>query len=247
MIALRADGTLKWSKGFSSVSSAPAIAPDGSIYVVSNERFTSLSPDGIVQWQSPHSEFVRAEPALGPDGTIYIGGRGAVTAWNPDRSERWTLADPTAYFLAPCVGPDGTIFVTGKSGPDAFVAALNPDEGTELWRVHRPVYDQVFSPSLAPDGTVFFSLLEKRPVAAPDGRIADYKLYALDASGAVKWIQEIDWTTQPPLSTRDGQVFTTAGRQLYVLRTDGQLPAKYRWIINCPPGADRRRNARNGS
>lgn len=77
------------------MGSAPAIGPDGTIYVNSvDHTLYAITPAGTLRWRYQTPGFiidVASSPAIGRDGTIYVGhgfGPGSVVALNPDGTPR---------------------------------------------------------------------------------------------------------------------------------------------------------------
>ena len=69
------DGTLKWVYPTGGeVSSSPAIAPNGTIYVGSNDHnLYAINPNGTKKWSYTTGNLVYSSPAIASDGTIYVG------------------------------------------------------------------------------------------------------------------------------------------------------------------------------
>ncbi len=111
----------------------PAVAPDGTIYVVDVARnLFAVAPTGTVKWQIPNAGDKGVD--VGPDGTIYTGTEDWIKAFNPeDGSLKWEFTqDPRAFILLDvAVGPDGNVYGVASSGMGVF--SLDPD-GNERWR-----------------------------------------------------------------------------------------------------------------
>ena len=118
---------------------APAIGPDGTVYVSSDSLY-AVNPDGTRKWALCPGDNPSFGPAVGLDGTIYVGFGNKLYAVNPDGSERWTYTTGGSC-ESPAIGSDGTIYVEGR--------ALNPD-GSERW----VLYDY-HTPVIGPDGTLY--------------------------------------------------------------------------------------------
>ncbi len=134
----------KWQfKTAGRVQSSPAIAPDGTIYVGSNDgNLYAVNPDGTKKWQFSTTNWVESSPTIGPDGTIYFGSMdGHLYAVNPDGTAKWQFTAVGNIYSSPTVGPDGTVYV-GSLG--AVLYAINPD-GTKKWQSDHRQLDPVFS------------------------------------------------------------------------------------------------------
>jgi outer membrane protein assembly factor BamB len=75
LIAFAADGTKKWSSAVHT-NGAPAIGPDGTIYVSGNgfgANVHALNPDGTEKWKATTTEESgNTSPIIGADGVVYI-------------------------------------------------------------------------------------------------------------------------------------------------------------------------------
>lgn len=90
LIALNANGTLRWSfdqgSGNYSIKSSPAIGADGTIYVADYNstsgwagRFYAVNPVGSLKWSYNLPGPSISSPAIGSDGTVYVGSDGPDT------------------------------------------------------------------------------------------------------------------------------------------------------------------------
>jgi outer membrane protein assembly factor BamB len=212
--AINPNGSLKWQFGTGGdVRSSPAIASDGTIYIGSNDGFMYALDSGGGQkpgWPfNAGAAFSLGRPSIGPDGTIYFSALNTIYARNPDGSEKWTAVlgpSPGAdNDYMPGVDPDTGRVYTDVSGN--ALAALNPADGSEIWRVGvRSDIDS--TPVVGPDGTIYFG--------TDDDALA---LFAVTPGGSIKW----EFNTS-------GQVDNIAalspdGSEVYVVSMDGNLYA----------------------
>jgi pimeloyl-ACP methyl ester carboxylesterase len=183
-----------------------AIATDGTIYSrATGPQGTGLyafNPDGTTKWFLDHP--VGSYPTIGPDGTIYsFSDQGviAVDAYGTLKWEKGVACHYTRQFFA--LGNNGTLyFMAGVFLPNGSFAApvlvaLDLDgevswlfdiRGNQTW-LAEPGYEmgdplgsadtnEVTSPSVGPDGVIYFGSLNV--------------LYALTLNGAVKWEKTFD-------------------------------------------------------
>lgn len=71
----QAPGTKRWEFdiGGSVNGCAPAIAPDGTIYIGSNgNKLYAVNPDGTKKWEWDAGDDLYFSPSIGSDGTIYV-------------------------------------------------------------------------------------------------------------------------------------------------------------------------------
>ena len=146
-------GYRKWAyETGGGIVSSPAIGPDGTIYVGSNDgNLYALKPDGSLKWSFPTRGAVHSQPAIGSDGTIYIGSWDSyLYAINPDSSLKWAFLTGGAINSSPVIGPSGDIYIGSR---DKNLYALNPD-GRLQWKF--PTEGELFStPAIGADGTIY--------------------------------------------------------------------------------------------
>jgi outer membrane protein assembly factor BamB len=189
--------------------SSPAIAPDGTIYVGSQDDYVyALNPDGTLKWRYLTGDVVRSSPAIAADGTIYVGSYdNRLYALNPDGTLKWSYLTGGNVSSSPAIAADGTI-IFGSS--DNRIYALNPDS-TLRWSyvTAGAVYS---SPSIAPDSTIY---------CGSD----DNYLYALTAEGTLKWRYAAagNIETSPAIAADGTAYFGSFDDALYALNPDSTL------------------------
>ncbi|MDP1553757.1 MAG: PQQ-binding-like beta-propeller repeat protein [Methanobacteriaceae archaeon] len=167
LCAFNQNGGIKWVYQFNGgVSSHPAVASDGTIYLADyNGKLYAINPDGTLKWQytaqkGDYTGFMTA-PSVSKDGTIYVGGYfkendgypGILYAFNPDGTLKWSFTTARQVGINPVIGADGTIYFGDGGGVNTFYA-LNPD-GTIKWSL---AVDPSTSAALSSDGTLYFGV-----------------------------------------------------------------------------------------
>lgn len=231
LVAVGPDGTKKWSYIIPSIYTPyltcdPAIASDGTIYVVDSFVYLyAINPDGTEKWMcDPHYDV--GTPVIGHDGTIYIGCYTRMWAIDPaDGSEIWEYDLDAGfelyseYWVKPglVIGSDGTLYfgTYTDSFDEKRFYAINPD-GSTKW---------VF--------TVLDSKLDWHyfcvPVIGTDGTIyvvaSDKKLYALNPDGTKKWECLIGSIIKNPLLVgNDGTIYAVSeSYSLYAISPSGVI------------------------
>lgn len=193
--ALNPDGTVKWEFVLGGIMSgivySPAIAKDGTIYMISGgakmpgavggDRFWAINPDGTEKWHFTTGDAMYSGAALADDGTIYFGCADTYFyALNPDGKLKWKYStSPKArerddiWDAVPAIGPDGTIYIGNY---DNNLYAFTP-EGTVKWKFKTNEKIEAI-PSFGPDGTIYVGTY------SPGN---DKYLYALTPDGKEKW------------------------------------------------------------
>ena len=203
--------TNDWSVPFNSISdSAPAIGPDGTIYVGTwKGRLWALTPEGARKWTFAAGNEIKSAPAVGADGTIYFGSRIGLRRASPGQ-KRWEFLTGGWWIHRP---PWGTMPVSLGSWDGNFYA-LNTN-GVKQW-VFPTGGAIVSSPAIGADGAIYFGS-------------HDRKFYALAADGRKKW----EFATgdaiisSPALNGDQGLYFTSVDGWLYALTLEGRL----RWRL----------------
>ena len=191
LIALEvATGAVRWTYplGLAEVRSSPAVAPDGSITVLVEERNASggfvgndvvrVSPTGTLVWKralgvAPERVDIGfSAPAIGTDGSVYVA-TDSLYAIRPEGTIRWTRFFTGEDLRAsPTIGSDGTIYFVSHNLP---LTAMHPDSGRVLWALPLGVQEHVFAaPAIGTDGSIY--------VAA-----SDCKLFSVSSAGVLQW------------------------------------------------------------
>ena len=84
-------GTTAWTIQIGEVTGAPAIAPDGTVYVGSRDwNLYALFPDGLLKWSYLSGGQIRSSPAIDAEGTVYfVAEDGNVYAITSTGAEKW--------------------------------------------------------------------------------------------------------------------------------------------------------------
>lgn len=228
---------------FFSAPSAPApVVSDGTVYVANptTDRLAAIDPsNGREQWGHEVSdEGVGGQPGRPAvlDGTVYVTHwPHNVTAYDAATGAHLWDADVTEQFVLPPTATSESVLVPDRTG----VTALDPDEGSELWRYEHDGNATAGAAAVA-EGTVYLTAgysnptlhavdlatgeavwetpnvaQESVPVVA-DGvvyvsaRVTD-ELVAVDAAtGEVHWRFDTEYGVGIP-AVSDGKLFLTGG------------------------------------
>lgn len=156
-------------------SSAPALAPDGSVRAVCHDVLYALNPDGSKRWQFEGPGEFDSAPAIGPDGTSYIGDEARrLIAIDAQGQQRFSFISGGPVRAAPALRSDGTIVFGAYDG---VLYALRPD-GSLAWNFATA--DSIQSaPLVDADGAVVFGSRDNR-------------VYALSGDGTLRWSLQLD-------------------------------------------------------
>lgn len=150
------NGNLVWSYATGDiVRSAPAIHPNGNIYIGSYDNsLYGFSPTGAVVMQYNMGDNAKySGPVFGLNGEIYIGAQSnKLHAVSPSGTELWTFNTGDDVNTTPAVGADGKIYFGSVS--DKFYA-LNPD-GTLNWSSNYGSWTSTAT-AIGTDGTIYFA------------------------------------------------------------------------------------------
>ena len=224
--AIYPNGTLKWTyKTGESITSSPALAEDGTIYVGSWDHclHAFYSNNGTRKWKfNANGANIASSPAIAEDGTIYfgtlwsLGNGGKIHAVNHDGTEKWRYQTGDAILSDPAIGDDGTIYIGSM---DNYLYAFYPN-GTLRWKF-KTGGDVKSPPSIAEDGTIYFGSLD-----------FDNSLYALFPNGTLKWkVGTGDGTSANPSIAEDGTIYVGSNK-LRAFFPNGTL----KWSFDLGPG-----------
>ncbi|QYM77934.1 S8 family serine peptidase [Horticoccus luteus] len=181
------------------LTSSPAVAPDGSVYVGSVDGYLyAYNADGSQKWAPFNTGGLidTCSPAIGDDGTVYVGSfSGSLYAIDgATGAQKWTqqVASGGTVANSPALAPDGSIYLRSNDGQ--LVAFTNA--GTQKWTFPIPG-ESYASPIVAPDGTIYLGAdnatfyavnstgTQQWKYTLSDANTAIYTTAALDSSGNI--------------------------------------------------------------
>ena len=205
-------GSLIWKYNLpGDVSAPPALAKDGTVYVVPSPipppaLLLAITSAGQLKWSVPLGSSSSSGAAVGVDGTIYVGCEDRnLYAINPAGIVIWTsLVSLWDGIGTPVIGLDRTIYVTAY----AELVAINAT-GTIQWSYHTG--GKLPLTAVSSDGTVYIGS-------------GDSHVYAISSDGKQKWNYTMDFgiSSQPVLGS-DGMIYAASWYFLYVLTPEGRL------------------------
>jgi sugar lactone lactonase YvrE len=192
------------------VRAPPAVAPDGTIYVVTgNARLLGYYPSGAPKSSRALPARDANSVAVGDDGRIYVKFGSSLVAFSPQGESLWSR--PAAHGGGIALGRNGVVYSSG--GP--WLNACDR-EGVALWS--RPLSGLTTPPP---------------PVVGTDGMVyvtSSTRLLALDSAGAIRWTGEMNlngYGSGPLALGTDGTVYLADYRHLYAVAPGGSL----RWTF----------------
>lgn len=163
---------------------APAVSPDGTVYVGTAGGRVVAYPDERAGWQVDVGGAVRARPALAADGTLVAGtARGDVVAFAAERSERlWST-----HLTAPI---DASLTVDGRhvyAVAGTTLHALDLATGAVIWTVELGgATDARSTPVIGADRALYVTRADRAVVAVREaGWLATPSAVRLAAAGGV--------------------------------------------------------------
>lgn len=151
-------------------------------------------------------------PVLDSYGNVYVGDYdGWLTVIDKDGNVKWRyFVNSIGIDSSAAIGDDGTIYIGSYAYNPGQLLALKPD-GSLKWVYETN--DSFFSPTIAPDGTIYVA--------------GNNYLYAINPNGTLKW-KQAGYTKfcHPPAIDIGRNVIYALG--LYAYQPDGQL----KWYYN---------------
>lgn len=144
LVALNADGSIRWTKqggGFSS----PAVGSDGTVY----DDGRAVSPNGTVQWENRPFR----SPSISADGTIYgtastYPNNFGLFAIGQDGTVKWEFVTGNYDQSSVAIGSNGILYF--GSGNSLYAVAPN---GTLVWQF--VIHPTIFAPAIGSNGTIY--------------------------------------------------------------------------------------------
>ena len=239
-ITIAKPGSQKWYFGVGDgygVKSSPAIGADGTVYFGADDgNLYALNPqDGSIQWTFTTGAAIKTPPTIDANGTVYFASDDtnlyAVSAPADGTQlgvEKWRRSVGTIYsaHTSVSIAADGTLYYVGS---ETYFYALNPADGSELWKSDSSYGVPMTKPAISPSGTIYFAG-------------GDNKIYAIDPSSSVGNSRDSLWefatgsylTDTSPAIGADGSVYNGGlnNDKLYALDSNGGE----KW--NFAPGGD---------
>jgi outer membrane protein assembly factor BamB len=215
LVALSQDGQVRWSfEAFNSNVSAPAVGPDGSVYVHAGSSLYCLDPvTGHPRWSRalPLYSSSRVSIALGADGRVFAAVERAIAAFSAGGDSLWSRSLSGYWQTGPVVRHDGSVCVAvGES-----LLCLEPGGDLRWARVVNTDYVAAYALACAPDGAVYFA--------------GNEVLWAIAGDGTLKWTVPLpsDERCAGAAVGPDGAVYVGIRDSLCALNSDGSLRWAY--------------------
>lgn len=209
LYALNAEtGALLWSYDANSpLLGAPAVRRGGRVYVgASDGKLHAIDRKGRLLWTYATQGAIYASPTLAAERMYVCSLDGLVYSLAPDGNELWSFETDGfatiegAVFATAQLGPDGTLYVCGVYDPNLY--ALNPADGSMIWaRSFEAPLDPCdpnsrmtvgwpfAAPAVAPDGTVYQTLLYNANLYAVEPETGA-TIWSTDLAGTVVRLKE---------------------------------------------------------
>jgi outer membrane protein assembly factor BamB len=203
-----ADGSSLWKTSAPDAGSLNAVAlgQNGEVYATGGRNLYAFDGAGLLLWTWQADHDLLSAPVVGADGTIYLGSPNRVPstdsptpsggmyyAINPDGHLKW-LTPLNAAFHSAAIGANGTLYVPSGDGE---LVALEPNEGTVLWR-SRIGDTASGAPTITTDGTILI----------PARRAGSSDLVALRPDGSLRWTYSTSGAISPATVAADGRIYS---------------------------------------
>lgn len=211
------DGAKKWSTALGEAGRipSPALAADGSIYVITDRApdvLRRLNSDGTVKWSYglPVGDRFVSMTVLADDGTAYHVVQTVATdtcylwAFDANGLPKWQFPIGACFgnqpdaTVSPAVAADGSIVVTSRDlrlNAIDTLYAIRPD-GKQKWKWNADIGDHWYdvSPIIGLDGTIYVTA-RRLTQTSPEG--ISPRLIAIGPDGVKKWQFDLYGGGQP--------------------------------------------------
>jgi len=161
----------KWFRDTrAAVTSSPAFAQDGTVYIGSNNNtlyallWEDQNDDGEAdsKWEYTTVGDIKSSPAVGSDGTVYVGTWGGddgdyLYAINSDGTLKWMYYVGSGIEASPVISENGTIYITSLF-PAKLYALRDGGQNNPIlkWSLDLSSFINHSSPAIGADGTIYF-------------------------------------------------------------------------------------------
>jgi outer membrane protein assembly factor BamB len=227
-----------WTGTGSALTSAPAVAPDGTVYVandlgIGKEALYAIKSGGRTLWERPEpGGAYDGSPTIGPDGTVYVEDSASkLFALNPQNGHTyWTFTGSTSSTVetedTPAISPDGTTLYLATAGGGLYALSAGPAGGQLEWTydIQGPQGGYIASgPAVGSDGTIYVTTGAEYGATPGD-------IEAVNPNGTRKWayVSNGGFETTPTV-TATGQVVAgdLVGTVVALEQSDGTLVWSY--------------------
>ena len=186
------------------ISSSPTAAPDGTVYIGTQDSNLYAIKNGTVQWTHPTGGEIWSTPVVGPDGSVYVGSNdGWLYAATAIGGTKWVIEIKGQIWGQPMVA-DGAVYVGSTS---KYLTRVDAISGTIAWETKLDGLSYS-SPVMDAEGAIY--------IGTTAGR-----LFGIDSEeGEVLWSYAVgDSIHATPVMTPDCAVFGSTDRSIYCVRT----------------------------
>jgi hypothetical protein len=167
LFVVHPDGSLAWSAAMGAARGTVALAPDGTVYLLTPGAVVAFSAEGARRWELLGA-FQPAHAAVDAEGVIYFESEGGLTAMTPQGQQRWRSPGTPGL---PVVGPDGSILVSRAA--ERTLTSLSRASGGIRWQLEPGWVEGL--PFVAANGLVYLRECHRTPylytVAASSGEV----------------------------------------------------------------------------
>ena len=221
-----------------SIYTTPALAPDGTLYIGTNEGYLyALTPSGTIKWSYNAGYPLQSSPIIDTKGNIYFAAGTRVYALGDAgyrAYDKWLAPYDTHKNInsSPALGQNGFLYFGSDTG---YVYAVDSFTGLETWAspVNLSLPDTVTVHPIYTSPTVDAS----NNVIIGNGSYMDGSLNYLDGlTGAILWGKSYDAQTGPfynPAAVNGDTIYLSTIACVYAIdRTTGNKKYSY-FHMNC--------------
>ena len=223
-------GAIRWQTSVSGgVSSAPAVGPDGTVYISTDTGgiYAMDAGTGQIKWQTSVVGGHFTSPIIGLDGLVYVAGRDRDTTISfiypvsalegATGAMRWLFDSTAGVELPPALGVDGTLYLSVRT-PSQLVA-VDSQSGVLRWTIQ-------------PGGTTAIGVDGSLFLAGTDGHLSSLNT----STGQKLWDAQVGGQSPSWLVMgADGTVYDTAADQTAYAFDGSTGKLKWYWPLMAPP------------
>ncbi len=206
---------------------SPVIDSDGIIYIGGPMGFYAISEDGNIKWK--YEGVSVGDTAAVFNDTIYFGDLSSIYAVDKNGNLKWKYKLDSNTEWPVVLDKKGWVYICSVSGS---LYVLDGEGNLMLKYTHN---QDMTTPTIAPDGTMFFR--------------SETSLYAMDSKGNILWEFNVGAEGVMPSLLNDTLYLGSGDNYLYAISTNGTLKWKFKAgaEIYTTPAIDRDGNIYFGS
>ncbi|RKY64600.1 MAG: hypothetical protein DRQ08_07360 [Candidatus Latescibacterota bacterium] len=222
IIAVKPDGTLKWSITYGDLVTRYGfleIGPDGTLYLFAewgHAIYAFSTSTGDISWVYEMGNGATGLAAIDQNGVIYVPHSSELSALQSNGALLWET-DLGAAPSSPVIGPDGTLYT--KLMNDSL-CAVNPSDGTVIWKKKGYEFgtQEIRAIVVDTNGSLYIHGAESYGAQG-----YTHLLYAFNRDGEISWKIHDIFCEWPPIIDSDNTIYVQTPSGITAIQGEANL------------------------